>query len=93
MYLGELSQNRFLRQDHVVRENQPEMGIVQTGLSAENRVSETQRFRLPHIGEICDLGNPDEVIPEFALSSLFQQLLQFDRAVEIVLDGAFAPPG
>ena len=81
------------RADDVVAEEHGEGLVADQRAGAEDGVAEAERLLLANVGDGRHLGDGLDLRKLFRLAPVVQVVLQLERRVEVILDGALASPG
>ena len=93
IHLNHLAGCRDIRLDDVVSQQNRKRLVVHEIFRHQDRVPEPERLLLAHVGNVHHVGNGAHQVQQIRLAALFQDLLEFEGDVKVVLDGVFAPPG
>ena len=75
--------------DDFVAENDGKGFVADQPLGAEDRMAESQSFRLPDVTEVRKGGDVPHLAQELRFAAALEVFFQFDGAVEMVFDRAF----
>ena len=88
-----LTQRRRIGVDHVVAEDDGERFVADQRAGDQHRVAEAERLSLADIGEVDQVRDVADLGEQVLLPSRFEERLELDRHVEVILDRVLAAPG
>ena len=74
-------------------ENDGKGFVTDQPLGAEDRMAESEGFRLTDVAEVRERGDVPHLAQELRLAAALEVFFQLDGAVEMIFDRTFAPSG
>ena len=93
MHLNHLCERGRRRVDDVVGQNHGERLVPDEGSRDEDGVPEAERLALTHVRKVDQIGDLPNFTELVRLAALFEEALQLDGDVEVILDGVLSAAG
>ena len=92
-HVDQLLDRRRLRVDHIVAEDDGERLVADELARDQHGVAEAERLALPDVREVDHVRDLADLVELLAFAARFEERLELDRDVEVILDRVLAAAG